>query len=315
MGLQRPWRGVLVDFAIGSDTGGSVRGPAGFCGIYGLRPTHGRISMAGALPLAPSFDTCGWFARDAVTMARVGEVLFSMPTPGGHDGSAKTPGGVPVGEVPGDASSGRSGTRPGARLRAGRLLRATDAFALSAPGVNDRLAPAVARVEALLGPAAAVDVSVGGLRAWFDVFRVLQYADIWASHGEWVERTRPRFGSQIAPRFEAVAQVTAAEIAAATAAQVAIRARLDAMLAEHAVLLLPTMPDVAPLRGASPADTVAFRERALALLCVAGLGGLPQISLPMAHTDDGPLGLSLIAGRGNDELLLDLARRLHDELS
>ncbi|HWI12737.1 MAG TPA: amidase family protein, partial [Burkholderiales bacterium] len=55
----------LVDFALGSDTGGSVRAPASFCGIYGIRPTHGRVSLRGACPLAATFDTAGWFAREA----------------------------------------------------------------------------------------------------------------------------------------------------------------------------------------------------------------------------------------------------------
>src|SRR5436309_7882862 len=66
--------GRLVDFAVGSDTGGSVRAPASFCGIYGIRPTHGRVSLEGACPLAPSFDTYGWFARDPALLERGGHV-------------------------------------------------------------------------------------------------------------------------------------------------------------------------------------------------------------------------------------------------
>ncbi len=56
--------GELADFALGTDCGGSVRAPASFCGIYGMRPSHGRISTAGVFRLAPRFDTVGWFARD-----------------------------------------------------------------------------------------------------------------------------------------------------------------------------------------------------------------------------------------------------------
>ena len=68
--------GGLVDFALGSDTGGSVRIPASFCGLYGLRPTHGRVLLDGILTQAPSYDTIGWFTRDATTYARIAEVVF-----------------------------------------------------------------------------------------------------------------------------------------------------------------------------------------------------------------------------------------------
>ena len=66
----------LCDFALGTDTGGSVRVPASFCGIFGIRTTHGRISTAGVMAMAPSFDTVGWLAASAETLARVGETYF-----------------------------------------------------------------------------------------------------------------------------------------------------------------------------------------------------------------------------------------------
>ncbi len=267
--------GRLVDFAIGSDTGGSVRAPASFCGIYGIRPTHGRISLEGACPLAPIFDTVGWFARDAALLAQIGDVLLG--------GTPATP---------------------------GRLLLATDAFALALPGAADALAPAVARVTTLLGDAEPVNVSNDGLPAWFDVFRVLQYDDIWATHRSWITRERPTFGPQVGPRFDAVAHVQPHEVVVMRERRVGIAARLDDMLAGNAVLLLPTVPDIAPLLKLPPAETVAFRERALALLCIAGLGGLPQVNLPFGTLNGCPIGLSMIAARGNDEMLLDIAVRL-----
>ena len=71
----------LVDFALGSDTGGSVRAPASFCGIYGIRPTHGRVPMSGVMPLAPSLDVVGWFARTPDLLAAVNNA-FSTGRPG-----------------------------------------------------------------------------------------------------------------------------------------------------------------------------------------------------------------------------------------
>ena len=231
--------------------------------------------MDGAAPLAPGFDTCGWFARDAEIMARVGQLLLG--------GVAATP---------------------------GRLLLAEDAFAYAMPDAAVALKPALTRVSALLGTPEPVTVSAEGLAAWFEVFRVLQVGEIQDVHGEWVARVRPTFGPQIAPRFAAVAKSNPDDIARMRLARADIAARLDAMLADNAVLVLPTMPDIAPLLQSPPDDTVAFRERALGMLCVAGLGGLPQVTLPFVTLNGCPIGLSLIAGRGQDEMLLEIARQL-----
>lgn len=267
--------GKLVDFAIGSDTGGSVRGPASFCGIYGIRPTHGRISLEGVCPLAPGFDACGWFARDANLLARVGDVLLG----------------------------GKAATH-------GRVLLAQDAFALAMPEAQHALQPALERVYKVLGKAAPVTVSSEGLNDWFEVFRVIQFAEIWETHREWVARVKPNFGIAIGKRFEAVAKVTPAEVAQMKPKREEIAARLDKLLAGNAVMLLPTVPDVAPLLNCPHDQTTAFRERAMGMLCISGIGRLPQVSLPLASVNGLPLGLSMVAARGNDEMLLALAKQI-----
>ena len=267
--------GKLVDFAIGSDTGGSVRGPASFCGIYGIRPTHGRISLDGVCPLAPGFDTCGWFARDADLLARVGDVLLG--------GRAAAP---------------------------GRVLLAQDAFALVLPDAAAALQPALARVAKVLGTPQAVTVSSEGLNAWFEVFRILQFAEIWDTHREWVTRVKPNFGIAIGKRFEAVAKSDPAEVARMAPQREAIAERLDQLLANNAILLLPTVPDIAPPLNCPHEQTTAFRERAMGMLCISGLGRLPQVSLPLATVNGCPLGLSIVAARGNDEMLLAVARQI-----
>ncbi|MEP6764669.1 MAG: amidase [Gemmatimonadaceae bacterium] len=270
----------LVDFAIGSDTGGSVRGPASFCGIYGIRTTHGRIALDGTCALAPSFDTCGWFARRASVMSLVGSVLFNG-RPQSHQTSSP-----------------------------GELLISHDAFAYIDAEVAAALQPGVRRVQSLLGSARSIEVSREGFGAWYDVFRVLQYDEIWKAHGEWITRTHPTFGPQMITRFEAVKANDQTQVAPMKVVRADIAERLNKLLADNAVLLMPTISGVAPLRGASPKDTVTFRERALALLCVAGLGGLPQLNLPFNTLDELPIGLSIVAARGNDEMLLAIAEEL-----
>lgn len=268
--------GGLVDFALGSDTGGSVRAPASFCGVYGIRPTHGRVSLEGACPLAKSFDTAGWFARDAALLERVGRVLL---------GDAQFPAQGPV-------------------------LLAEDAFALLDSAARAALQPALARATAVLGAPHTVTVSAEGLPQWFQAFRILQGAEIHAQLGEWVARVKPKLGPGVKERIEWTATIKPEEVAQAQAMRDAARARMDTLLADNAVLLLPTVPDIAPLLNTPPAQLDDFRAKAMSLLCIAGLAGLPQVTLPLATLNGCPLGLSLVAGRGNDALLLALARRI-----
>jgi len=268
--------GGLVDFALGSDTGGSVRAPASFCGIYGIRPTHGRVSLAGACALAPSFDTAGWFARDAVLLERVGQVLLG----------------------PEQAS------RPGAALLAEDALVLLDAAAVAA------LQPALARMREALGALQPVTVSMEGLPQWFQAFRILQGAEIHAQLGDWVARVQPKLGPGVRERMQWVATISVEDIARAQAVRDVARQRMRVLLAEHAVLVLPTVPDIAPLCNTAAAALDDFRARAMSLLCIAGLAGLPQVSLPLATLHGCPLGVSLVAAPGADALLLALARRI-----
>lgn len=268
----------LTEFSIGSDTGGSVRLPASYCGAFGMRPTHGRVDISGAVPLAPSYDSVGWFARDGVTMKRVAAVLFDE-----WHAPAKPP----------------------------RFLLATDLFEAAGHAVTQALQQAVAN----LGAAQPVDVAQGDLPAWRNVFRVIQASEVWEAHGVWVQLTKPSFGPGIRERFEGAPLIPAEEVLEARALRARVRAHLDALLGDDGVLILPTAPGAAPLRGAPAVELETFRARCLELLCLAGHAGLPQMSMPLASIDDCPLGLSLIAPRGQDERLLDIAATLSSSMS
>jgi amidase len=270
--------GGLVDFALGTDCGGSVRLPASYCGILGIRPSHGRISLKGVAPFTWSFDVAGWFARDADVFARVGEALLD------EDGKSPAP---------------------------RRLLYAQDAFDLLDREVSDALASAVDAAAGIIGSRADITVSPGGLPGWYETFRVIQAWEIWSNHAAWIEEAKPEFGPGIRERFEWASRVTEQDVEAARIRRAVILERVESLFEEGDVLCLPTSPRVAPPVDA-PTDELENRVRAqaMSLLCVAGLAGLPQVSLPLASLDGLPLGFSLVGPKGADRQLLALAGRM-----
>ncbi len=268
----------LCDFALGTDTGGSVRAPASHCGLVGLRPTQGRVSLRGALDLSPSFDTCGWFARDVSSFARVADVLL---------GDDDTP--LPA---------------------AVRLLRPTDLWALLTPEVTAALGAACARVEGVLGRAAPTRVVLDDVEAMFWHFRHLQGREAWQVDGPLIERYQPPLGSVVAQRFAWVRGISDEAVAAGVVYRQRLRTALARTLGRDGVLLMPTMPDVAPRIADDEAGLEDYRNRATQMLCVAGLTGFPQLSLPLATRLGAPLGLSLLGPPGSDRSLVGLAERI-----
>ena len=268
----------LCDFALGSDTGGSVRAPANHCGLYGIRPTHGRISLERVLDLAPSLDTCGWFARDVQTFARVGDVLLGADT-------------APLPE----------------RVR---LLKPTDVWALVEAPVADALAAALARVEAQAGSAAPTTVALESWDAMYWNFRYVQGRESWLTDGPLIERFAPPLGPGVAERFAWSRDVTDAQIATARAFRARFRQHLAELLGHDGVLVMPTMPDIAPLRTEGEAGLETYRNRAIQMLCIAGLAGFPQLSMPLATRNGAPLGLSLLGPAGSDRSLIALAEKI-----
>ena len=266
----------LADIALGTDTGGSVRVPASFCGVFGFRPTHGSVSLQGVLPFAPSFDTVGWFARDAALLEHVGAVLLPRR----------------------------------AALPLARLVCARDVFALADGDAAERLRP-LARA---LGADADVDVFDEGAAAWLAAYTTLQGAEIRTELGAWVAAHRPRFGASIATSFHGLAAISNADIARWQPWRTYQAQRLRALLEGGVVLVLPTTPGPALLKVAIEAERADFYTRALAINALAGHAGLPQLTLPLATIDgrgDGaPLGLSLIGPAGSDAALLAFAAAL-----
>ncbi|NKB51870.1 MAG: amidase [Rhizobiaceae bacterium] len=265
----------IVDVATGSDTGGSVRAPASYCGLIGLRTTHGRIPLDKTMPLAPSFDVFGWFAKDAETYAKVGDVVLD-------DDPDSTP------------------------LR--RLIGCPDLDSLLL-GDEDYVAYAKAAemLEKHFDDERSFDALPFDLNKAYWAFRKCQAYEAWQSLGDWITTRKPDLGSGIKDRFEFGASMSKQDFEVSSGDRLEMRVKLEEWIGKDGLLVMPTVPSCAPLKSESEETLQAFREQALMLLCLSGNSGLPQISLPLAEVHGAPLGLSLIGPRGSDKRLIQIA--------
>jgi amidase len=262
------------DFALGTDTGGSVRVPSSFCGLFGIRPTHGRIDFAGIAVQAPGSDTCGWFARDAATFTRVGEVLLGGALPA---------------------------TLPTT------LLVAEEAFGFADENVQQALAPMVARLAALTGQRRDVTMALQGLSVWQRAQRVLQASEAWRTFQPWLDGYNPRLAFSVARSLVQGSMMTDAERNAASLMRMEARARMRLLLPPGTILCLPTTPFPAPATGLPLHQLDPLRERISCLTSHGGLTGVPQVNLPGAMVDGSPIGLSIVGACGSDLELLRVA--------
>ncbi len=267
----------LCDTALGTDTGGSVRVPASFCGLYGIRPTHGRLDLSGMLPQAPSSDTTGWFARDAATFARVSSVLLGEPIPSALPSS---------------------------------LIVAVDAFGFADAEVALALRPMVDRLASLIGRVRDEMMAPQGLSVWSRAQRTLQPAEAWQTFRPWVECHNPRMAFNVARGLVAGAAIGEAERGWAELMRQEARGRMTYLLPPGTVLCLPTTPFPAPPKGLPLPVLGPLRDRISCLCSHGGLTGVPQVSLPGAEVDGLPIGLSIVGGRGSDATLVAVARAM-----
>lgn len=264
-----------VDFAIGTDTGGSIRIPSSYCGLFGIRPSHGMISLDGVIPLAPSFDTVGWMSRSPGILADVGDCLL----PPGETGDYKN------------------------------YYLLEEAWDLvGEPSVKE----ALTEFRNALFPQKTIrtcHLPVATLPELAENFRILQGWEAWQSHGNWILKNHPDFGKDIAGRFTAASEMKKDD-AYRRAAQLKadFSERLRGFLGEDSLIIIPTTYGPAPKRNATFEESEKVRAQTMKLTCIAGISGLPQVTVPL--TDKGrPVGLSFVSGYGTDRQLLEFIRQ------
>ncbi|HXJ80863.1 MAG TPA: amidase [Candidatus Methylomirabilis sp.] len=268
---------ALCDTALGTDTGGSVRVPSSFCGLYGIRPTHGRLDLTGMLPQAPSSDTTGWFARDALTFARVSATLLGESIP--------------------DALPAR-------------LVVAVDAFGFADSGTAAALQPVVGRLSALVREVREDLLAPPGLSVWARAQQTLQRHEAWLTFRDWIDRTNPRLQWSVARNLAFASAAPESERQWAALMRDEARARLAWLLPAGTILCMPTTPFPAPVKGMAVAALDPLRARIACLTSHGGLTGVPQVNLPGASADGLPVGLSIVGAPGSDATLVAVAKAM-----
>lgn len=232
----------IVPLALGSDTGGSVRVPAAFCGLYGFRLVPRDRWIADAFPLAPSLDTAGWFTANATDMGTAISALVGLRT------SQRTPCGCYL-EMPG------LDPEVGAACRAGADRLATPA-------------EPIVRAELLHGFSNALEI-----------YNTIVALEAWEVHRPWAERFRDRYDPAVRQRLDRVRALTSAQIDAAHFGLTTLRLLWTKFFFTYDFLVLPASPCPALTKAEC---NVANRGRLLALTTPASLAGLPVLTIPLA---------------------------------
>ncbi|TQF75273.1 glutamyl-tRNA amidotransferase [Rhodococcus spelaei] len=265
---------------LGTDTAGSIRVPASYQGLYGIRPTQGAVPTDGLVPLAPSFDTVGWLARDPETLLAVGRVL--LPS---RDRRPFT-----------------------------RAIVSDDLFSVASVQVRSATGVAIAdwRGESDLPPLEERSFDAACLPAAVRDFQTVQGWEAWQANGPWISRHWDSLNPDVRSRFEKAAGYTVTDRDRASVRLAEFAAELDRILGDD-LMLLPSASSVAPTRAeASLGGPVVERARAatFALTCIAGATGRCAVSVPVPTSDGIPVGLCLVGPRGRDLDVLELVARL-----
>ena len=272
----------LAEIGLGTDTGGSIRVPASYNGLFGLRPTHGVIPVDNMVALAPSFDTVGWLTRDLDTLAKTASVLLKSKPPKKFNNI----------------------------LIAKNLIDQVE----HVKEINAQLQ--TWRDQGRLTKESSIVIDT---KAWktSETFRTLQGAEIWHEHSKWIKSLENLegvdasavFAPDIQSRFDWSKSISAADVATAQQQRQRFVDWLEQEI-EGAVLIIPTTPGLAPLFDAAEEELAAYRNQLMDITAIAGLAGLPQLHLPVCHLDGAPCGLSLVGAKGTDLALIEFAKTL-----
>ena len=260
----------LFDFSIGSDTGGSVRVPASFCGLLGIRPTHGRINANGVYPMAPSFDTIGWFSNNIKTFQKIGEVLLNK--------------------------------NENENITFNQFVIAEDLLELVDTDIKNQFNSYYKELHPNIKHIRLSKFSKSEIA---DNFRILQAGEIKEHVIPWIEKNKPKISLEINSRIEMASEISPLEIDAAKTFRQEIISEINNSLPEGDIAIFPTTPFSAPKCGQSDQDLGSDRKKIMEMTSIAGMTSRPQISIPKFKGKTGPVGISILGWQNSDEILLN----------
>ena len=261
---------INYDFTIGTDTGGSVRVPASFCGIYGFRPTQGRINLDKVYPMSESFDTLGWFSNNKSNMLKVGKVFFDH-----------------FEEIP---------------IEQKNILIPIDIINNLDENIKSQFYD---YCENKFKNLKKVQLSKYNKSELAECFRVIQGYEIKLSMLPWIQKYNPKISTEINSRFEVTKNITVNMYNESINLRKEFVSELDKNLSKEALIIFPTTPFSAPITGQSDDDLSELRKKVMEFTCIGGLSSRPQISIPKFKGSTGPIGLSVLGNKSADEIILN----------
>jgi amidase len=268
----------LVDFALGTDTAGSVRVPASYCGIYGFRPTHGAVPIDAVVPLGPSFDTVGWFARDAELLQRCGQALLKLDD------------------------------TPITITKKTKVKLVSDGFNLLTKDLRHGMNNFLQTLYGIFDDQVEVKFGIDELQKWATCFSVVRSWEAWNSHKDWIEAEHPVFAPEISERILGCKRTSLAQFEAGKLNQAKIIDKIKSTMGDASTFLcLPTTYSLPPKKTSSEDELSDNRKTNILLCCISSIAGLPQVTIPIHVTPEIKSGVSFIGMPGTDANLLQLA--------
>ncbi|KAG5030313.1 hypothetical protein JHK87_013827 [Glycine soja] len=297
----------FVDFALGIDTTGGVRVPAGFCGILGFRPSHGAVSHMGIIPISTSLDTVGWFAKDPNILRRVGHILLQAPFV-----MQRSPRQIVIADdcfqhinVPLDRSS-QVVVKATEKLFGRQVLKHIN--------LGDYLSSRVPSLKGCSGQKPNGEVKASSLKLLAHIMQFLLRHEFRLKHDDWMNTVKPDLHPGVSAQLHEKFEVSDAEIENSKSVRSEMRAAVNSLLKDEGILVIPTVADPPPKLGGKEILSEDYQSRAFSLLSIASISGCCQVSIPLGFYDKYPVSVSLIARHGGDRFLLDTLQTVYTTL-